>query len=505
MELRCWRWLGLLSVVSVGCGVDPNEPIGEADQSLVSACPPSESVLGIDISSYQHDDGPIDWATVAKNRAFVIIKATEGTTYKNSYYAADIAAARANGMIAGAYHFLRFNRDGAAQADHFLASIGGTVPRGDLPPMVDVEDIDNNPDVSILTTWIDRVEQVTGRKPMIYSGNWYWSGYLGNPLGFGDHPIAWSSYTSACPTIPDDFSSLTIWQYLGDTGTTPGIQGACDQDKFYGSTADLLKLADSVPSFQGTPMGMESQSYPIVSQGAVKIELGATVTGWVQLKNTGSQTWKPGVVWLAPIPRDQPSALQAPSWLNDHRISTVTQEIAPGSVARFALDLAGTRAGRTTLSLGWVAENITWFADSPTGGGPKDGYYAVDVDVVAPPSGTGGAPALQGQGGSRGEGDNAEAGTATKNSDSSDVQQADSEEGLTHSGGSFSLDTATRLAAGAAGLAHNPSLGVDDDSGCNCAERPGNGNGPLAIFIAAIALLFRRTSAKSSVAQSGHM
>src|SRR5512133_2928354 len=252
MKNWCRRWLFVMSAVApTGCGFDPEEATADANEWLVSACPPSEAVLGIDISSYQHDEGPIDWATVAKNRSFVIIKATESTTYKNPYYAADIAAARANGMLAGAYHFLRFNRDGVSQADHFLSSIGGSVLRGDLPPMVDVEDIDNTPDIAILADWLERVEQVTGRKPMIYSGNWYWGGYLGTPLGFGDYPIAWSSYTSACPTIPDDFSRLTIWQYLGDKGTTPGIQGACDQDKFYGSMADLVKLADCVPPYQG--------------------------------------------------------------------------------------------------------------------------------------------------------------------------------------------------------------------------------------------------------------
>jgi hypothetical protein len=37
------------------------------------------------------------------------------------------------------------------------------------------------------------------------------------------------------------------------------------------------------------------------------------------------------------------------------------------------------------LSLGWVAEEVTWFADAPKGGGPEDGYFAVDVNVVAAP------------------------------------------------------------------------------------------------------------------------
>jgi hypothetical protein len=32
-----------------------------------------------------------------------------------------------------------------------------------------------------------------------------------------------------------------------------------------------------------------------------------------------------------------------------------------------------------------VAEELTWFSDAPGGGGPEDGYFAVDVNVVAAP------------------------------------------------------------------------------------------------------------------------
>ncbi|HMR79278.1 MAG TPA: M15 family metallopeptidase, partial [Polyangiaceae bacterium] len=135
--------------------------------------------------------------------------------------------------------------------------------------------------------------------------------------------------------------------------------------------------------YAGKSLGLSGQSYPITSQGAVTVEVGQTVTGWVKLENIGSATWKPGSVWLAPIPRDKPNALSSPSWQSTTRISTVKANVPPGSVGTFDLDLTGKTLGETTLELGWVAEGVTWFADGPKGGGPADGYFAVKVQVVA--------------------------------------------------------------------------------------------------------------------------
>jgi hypothetical protein len=136
--------------------------------------------------------------------------------------------------------------------------------------------------------------------------------------------------------------------------------------------------------YAGKSLGASGQSYPIVSQGPVTVAVGETVTGWVKLENTGAATWEPGVVWLAPIPRDEASPFASGSWLHSSRISSVAAAVAPGEVGEFALDITVV-AGQSILSLGWVAEELTWFADAPRGGGPEDGYFAVDVNVIAAP------------------------------------------------------------------------------------------------------------------------
>ena len=367
--------------------------VGEHELALHSACPPADTVDGIDISGYQHPSGAsIDWGQVAQSKKFVIIKATQGTGYVNPYFADDARAARAHGLIVGAYHFLDSDVGGTAQANHFLDVIG-SAPDGDLPPMIDVEDTTSGFSAAdraqVMHDWIARVEQATGRRPLIYSGSWYWGPYLGSPSGYADYPKAWSWYRTDCPQIPNDFPGIAIWQYLGGQGRTAGIPAPCDQDRFYGTIDDLRALARSrAPDYDGQSLGRPGQSYPIVADGAVTVHVGETVTGWIDLKNVGASAWMPGVVWLAPIPRDQASPFVSPSWHTPTRISTVDHEIQPGEVGRFELDLTGHDVGESILGLGWVAEGMTWFADVP-GGGPPDGYFAVKVNVVP---GTGGMP-----------------------------------------------------------------------------------------------------------------
>ena len=71
------------------------------------------AVLGVDVSSYQS-------ATFStKGLAFVFVKATESTNYVNPRYHAQLAHARAAGLVVGHYHFGR--NGGAAEADYFLS------------------------------------------------------------------------------------------------------------------------------------------------------------------------------------------------------------------------------------------------------------------------------------------------------------------------------------------------------------------------------------------------
>ena len=63
------------------------------------------TVLGIDVSRWQ---GIINWAQVkADGFQFAIIKASEGGTFVDPDFASNWAAAKAAGLVRGAYCFTR--------------------------------------------------------------------------------------------------------------------------------------------------------------------------------------------------------------------------------------------------------------------------------------------------------------------------------------------------------------------------------------------------------------
>lgn len=106
--------------------------------------PETYPVRGIDISAH---NGEVDFGRVADSgMEFVIMKATEGATFKDSRFGANYRAAREAGLKVGAYHFFRFDVDGSLQAMNLINSLNGRPL--DLPVMIDIEEWTNPDDVS---------------------------------------------------------------------------------------------------------------------------------------------------------------------------------------------------------------------------------------------------------------------------------------------------------------------------------------------------------------------
>ena len=85
---------------------------------------------GFDISGYQPN--PNYSSAVANGAKFVIIKATEGTTFKSSSFSSQYTGATNAGLIRGAYHFAHpDSSSGATQAKFFLANCPGVEMDGD--------------------------------------------------------------------------------------------------------------------------------------------------------------------------------------------------------------------------------------------------------------------------------------------------------------------------------------------------------------------------------------
>lgn len=121
------------------------------------------------------------------------------------------------------------------------------------------------------------------------------------------------------------------------------------------------------------------QSFPASQLPPIRLELGATLDGWVDLRNIGTRSWTTTATRLAPTPRDRASALADPSWLSPARVTNVAAATATGQVGRFPVRLRGNTLGSFTQTFGVLQESVVWFADR---GGPSDTFITVRVEVV---------------------------------------------------------------------------------------------------------------------------
>ncbi|HEY3450134.1 MAG TPA: GH25 family lysozyme [Myxococcales bacterium] len=231
------------------CGA-PDRPgadlqYGELEQAA-TVCADGPTVEGIDISQWQ---GTIDWNQVrAAGKEFAIARIGDGLG-SDPTFQGHWASIKNVGMIRGAYQFFRTGKDALAQADIVVAAVGRLGP-GDLPVTCDVEDPNSNVSAgvynSLIHQWADRVEQGTGKRPMIYTGKYYWDPKVASN-DFAGYPLWHAQYTNAaCPNINDRWGDWVFWQYRAEPyppvpgGTCPGISGWVDLDHFNG-TLDQLK------------------------------------------------------------------------------------------------------------------------------------------------------------------------------------------------------------------------------------------------------------------------
>jgi GH25 family lysozyme M1 (1,4-beta-N-acetylmuramidase) len=210
--------------------------------AVVSAA--ASQVSGVDVSHWQ---GNTDWSYWWKNgRRFAWVKATEGTTYRDSSFNYQYTGSYNVGMIRGSYHFATPNTSsGAAQANFFVAHGGGWSRDGKTLP--GVLDIEYNPygatcyglSKTAMVNWVrDFTRQYrarTGRDAVIYTSLSWWVACTGNSGAFANtNPLWVPKYASSPGTLPGGWPFYTVWQ----RSDTP-----VDQDVFNGSIDRLRALA----------------------------------------------------------------------------------------------------------------------------------------------------------------------------------------------------------------------------------------------------------------------
>lgn len=241
--LICTCALTLLSACSPDVAAPDPSPhsLVTAEMAVHRVCAGPTTVPGIDISRWQ---GTIDWDAVAASNkvGWAYVRIGDGLG-NDSQFIRNWQETRRVGIPRGAYHFFRPARDALEQAQHFMDvvnSAGGHLP-DDLPPMIDVEDDGGQSRQVIgdkMQIWMDYVEAQTGKRPIIYTGSYFWDSF-GPGTRFADHHL-WSPHytTNPCPFVPDAWDIWTIWQYT-DSGSVPGIAGNVDMNHFNGSLDDL--------------------------------------------------------------------------------------------------------------------------------------------------------------------------------------------------------------------------------------------------------------------------
>ncbi|MBT0565606.1 glycoside hydrolase family 25 protein [Williamsia sp. CHRR-6] len=204
---------------------------------------------GPDVSSWQHVDGTlINWFAVrASGQQFAMVKATEGLTYVNPYFVPDSIGMRLAGVARGSYHYADPALPAAPQAALFALVTLGINGYGDLPPVLDLEKTGGLRPAA-LATWtqqyLDTVQALTGRMPIIYTYPSFWRTAMANTTRFTRYPLWIADYNGASSPgpLPGGWPNWTFWQYTS-TAVVPGIPGRADMNRYSGSQGDLRTLA----------------------------------------------------------------------------------------------------------------------------------------------------------------------------------------------------------------------------------------------------------------------
>lgn len=210
---------------------------------------------GIDVSHYQ---GNIDFKKVkAAGYDFVIIKASEGNSYKDGMFETNYKNAVAEGLKVGIYHFGRFSSvaDAKAEAKFFLDVIKDKVLT--YPAVLDLETDQYNLSDTVLTdsaiAFLEELEN-NGYFAMLYSGKYF----LENELE-EDRLEPYASWVARYASKLG--RDAGIWQY-SSKGSVPGISGNVDMDIAYydysftspkGVKVESLKVQISAPKAVAKP------------------------------------------------------------------------------------------------------------------------------------------------------------------------------------------------------------------------------------------------------------
>lgn len=280
-------------------------------------------VPGVDVSVFEPR---VDWRSLrAQGYKFALIRATSGIGYVDPKFAGHWSGARAAGVLRGAYHYLFGGQDAKRQADLFIATVGND--KGELPPIVDLEDaynenVSNSKLISTCKAVLDLIEKAFGRKPMVYSRRTYLDNHFRingrAPAWAKDYDIWVAQYpfkfdpnvmpNNNMPMQPPGWKPWKFWQY----SETAIIQGVTDEsnlptridlDWFRGTEAELYRFANVQPAAEQTYVVKAGDTFKTIADahGLTMFEL---LDANPSLLKTGTRLKIPGQVSLPTVPEE---------------------------------------------------------------------------------------------------------------------------------------------------------------------------------------------------------
>ena len=190
----------------------------------------SDTMLkGIDIShhnDWQYNKGDLN----LDKQDFVIMKATEGTAYKDPMletYMNDVCRYE---KPYGFYHYARPENNRAVDEARHFCDVVGTDGHGGIM-VLDWEGKALQYDLQWALEFLKYVEYKYGHKPLIYTGSWYSKNL--KPIYENGNKLWLAHWTTAKQPKFQVYKEYTIWQYTSKP---------YDKDIFNGNTNDWYNL-----------------------------------------------------------------------------------------------------------------------------------------------------------------------------------------------------------------------------------------------------------------------
>lgn len=199
-----------------------------------------DNSFGIDVSQYQ---GNILWDSVRLiNKKFpidfVFVRATMGENSKDSKFDKNWKGVESAHKLRGAYHYFRPNENSIKQANNFIKTV--KLKPGDLPPVLDIEERPRRQSMDSLRVglkrWLDKVEAHYKVRPIVYSGDSYFTDFLEKE--FKDYKLWIANYNF---WVESPKAHWDIWQF-SEKGSVNGIKGFVDLNMYKSDVEDLEKL-----------------------------------------------------------------------------------------------------------------------------------------------------------------------------------------------------------------------------------------------------------------------